>query len=113
MIYGYAMDTWQRDWGMFINGLGQYGNGDPGDIWSDGETLWVADTQDSMLYAYRLGTGERDSAKDFNTLAANHSTTWGVWSDGTTIWIGDNAKDEIYAYDLATGKRDPTASSTR
>ena len=107
MIYGYAMDTWQRDWGMFINGLGQYGNGDPGDIWSDGETLWVADTQDSMLYAYRLGTGERDSAKDFNTLTANHSTTWGVWSDGTTIWIGDNAKDEIYAYDLATGKRDP------
>ncbi len=107
MIYGYAMDTWQRDWGMFINGLGQDGNGDPGDIWSDGETLWVADKQDPMLYAYRLGTGERDSAKDFNTLAANHSTTWGVWSDGTTIWIGDNAKDEIYAYDLATGKRDP------
>ena len=107
MIYGYAMDTWQRDWGMFIHGLGQDGNGDPGDIWSDGETLWVADKQDPMLYAYRLGTGERDSAKDFNTLAANHSTTWGVWSDGTTIWIGDNAKDEIYAYDLATGKRDP------
>lgn len=44
-------------------------NADPQGIWSDGTTMWVGDSTDTKLYAYKLSlevgeTDHRDSNKD-------------------------------------------------
>ena len=61
-------------------------NDNPAGIWSDGTTMWVADsTQTQKIYAYRLSTTKaRDTGKDFNTLdaASNNDNPAGIWSDG-------------------------------
>ena len=36
-------------------------NADPTGLWSDGETIWVADSADARAYAYSLADGRRDS----------------------------------------------------
>lgn len=75
-------------------------------IWSDGETLWVAETKRSQVRAYDLDSGDRLSDKDFTTLAAagNHKP-WGIWSDGDTMWVADSSANKIFAYDLYTCER--------
>ena len=87
--------------------LGAAGNNNPVGIWSDGTTMWVADTDDDKIYAYDLATKARDASKDFNTLAgAGNNNPEGIWSDRTTMWVVDQADDKIYAYDMATKARD-------
>ncbi|MBC6426941.1 MAG: cadherin repeat domain-containing protein [Ekhidna sp.] len=89
-----------------INALTAAGNENPQDIWSDGITIWVSDSDDAKLYAYTLATGERDAAKDID-LAADNTSPIGLWSDGITIWVLDDSSDEkLYVYTLATGVRD-------
>ena len=67
--------------------------------WSDGDTIWLADTGNDKLYAYRLSTGSRDSDKDFNTLsAAGISYPNGIWSDGTTMWVVDQDDNKVYSF---------------
>ena len=76
-------------------------------IWSDGTTMWVADSADDKIYAYDLATGGRDPAQDIDTLdAAGNTRSRGIWSNGTTMWVADGGGDKIYAYDLAAGDRD-------
>ena len=76
----------------------------PRGIWSDGETIWVADNEDDKLYAYNLADGRRlASSSDFNTLkAAGNEQPRGLWSDGETMWVSDNGDDKIYAYNLSS-----------
>ena len=77
-----------------------------GGIWSDGETLWVADTEDDKLYAYELAGGARDESKDFDTLsAAGNQDPVGIWSDGETMWVADSEDDMIYAYRMSDRSR--------
>ena len=65
-------------------------NTNPEGIWSDGTTMWVADSFDDKIYAYSLATKARDSGKDFDTLAgAGNNFPEGIWSDGTTMWVAD------------------------
>ena len=45
-----------------------YSKTDPGGLWSDGTTMWVADWGDAKIYAYSMATKARESAKDFDTL---------------------------------------------
>ena len=81
----------------------------PVGIWSDGTTMWVADSPssfrvDDRIYAYDMTTKERDSAKDFDTLyAAGYRDIFGIWSDGTTMWVADYRYDKIYAYAVIPG----------
>ena len=90
-----------------FNGLSAAKNNHPVGIWSDGTTMWVADTADDKIYAYNLGTKARDAGKDFNTLAgAGNNNPEGIWSDGTTMWVVDQQDDKIYAYDMAAKARD-------
>ena len=49
-----------------FNTLVDAGNDLPQGIWSDDETMWVADFLDKKLYAYALSTKARDSAKDID-----------------------------------------------
>ena len=82
------------------------GNTGPEGIWSDGETMWVADWLDEKIYAYDMATKARVLGNDFNTLkAAGNAWPQGIWSDGTTMWVADWLEEKIYAYDMATKAR--------
>ena len=81
------------------------GNNEPYGIWSDGETIWAADWEDSVLYAYSLATGAGDADRDIDLAVGNDSLT-DIWSDGTTMWVADSGNDKLHAYVLATGVRD-------
>ena len=107
-IYAYDLSTTDRNPARDFNTLKEAGNTSPKDIWSDGATMWVADTDRDKILAYDMVTKARDPAKDFDTLtAAGNTSPRGLWSDGTTLWVGDYADDKLYAYDMATRARDP------
>ena len=105
-IYAYKMSDKSRDISKDFNKgsnplLQDAGNTSPGDLWSDGVTMWVAnsDTNSAKIYAYKL-TGEcRESGNDFNSLqvVGNHSPS-GLWSDGSTMWVLDGDDKKLYAY---------------
>ena len=90
----------------FNNLMAASNNGARG-VWSDGATMWVADSGDDKLYAYNLSTKARDSARDFNTLdTARNNDPYGIWSDGAIMWVADIGDDKMYAYNLSTKARD-------
>ena len=86
-------------------------NHDAEGIWSDGQTMWVADQNDDRVYAYRMSDGARAGPQneEFHLAGSgsfggqDHAT--GIWSDGATIWIADHDDDHIYAYRLSGGAR--------
>ena len=83
-------------------------NSTPRGIWSNSETLWVADSGTQTVFAYTLSTGARDvdsMAKEFKLDSANDNPR-GMWSDGTTLWVADESEEQIYAYTLSTGDPD-------
>ena len=80
-------------------------NNNPAGLWSDGTTMWVADSGSDKLYAYTLASGARDTTKEFNLDSGNNDPT-GLWSNGTTMWVADSRDEKLYAYTLATGARD-------
>ncbi len=83
------------------------GNNNPEGIWSDGTTMWVADTDDDKIYAYDLNTKARDSDKDFDTLDdADNDRPTGIWSNGVTMWATEYDDGKIYAYQVSDKARD-------
>ena len=86
----------------------------PGDIWSDGETMWVSGYY-SRVYAYNMATRARDTSKEFGVpdvgkrpfLRIHTGTPGGLWSDGTTMWVEDIYHRKVYAFDLQTKARLP------
>ena len=91
----------------FGDALSDAGNDDPADIWSNGTTMWVLDTVDKKIYAYKMSDKSRDSSKDFDTLdAAGNDDPAGIWSDGTTMWVTDTGDDKFYAYKMSDKSRD-------
>ena len=108
-IFAYNVSTKARDPSKDFHTLEAAGNTSPKDIWSDGATMWVADTDRDLILAYNLSTRTRDPSKDFDTLeAAGNTSPRGLWSDGVTMWVGDYADDKLYAYDMATKARGPS-----
>ena len=81
-------------------------NGASRGVWSDGTTLWVADSEADKIFAYDLTSGGRDAARDIDTIATGNTQSRGIWSDGTTMWVADGSRDKVFAYDLASGARD-------
>ena len=77
--------------------------------WSDGEAAWVLDNPDGAgdaVYAYDLGSGERDPEREF-ALAETNRAPRGIWSDTETAWVSDSGRERLFAYDLDSGERDP------
>ena len=72
-------------------------------IWSDGETIWIADSGQDQLFAYNLASGERLEARDIE-LAERNRDPRGIWSDGETLFVLDSVKDALFVYDLETGE---------
>ena len=81
-------------------------NTTPGELWSDGTTLWVADWGAAKVFAYSMLTGSRNTARDIPLDTAN-TVPMGLWSDGTTLWVADYLSRTLYAYTLADRSRDP------
>ena len=107
-IYAYSLETglraeakeiglWDRN---AINLLGE-GNAAPQGIWSNGQTMWVADEYDQMLYAYSMNTNERLPHKEITALEdTGIRDARGIWSDGETMWVADARDDKIYSYSM-------------
>ena len=77
-------------------------NSSPSGIWSDGETVWVADLADARLYAYSREDGARQPEKDIVT----EPSPMGLWSDGETLWVA-RLGGGLRAHRLANGARLP------
>ena len=80
----------------------------PGGIWSDGETIWVTDSSDDKLYAYRMNPGEsdhgkRDAGKEFELTGPRNNFPVAIWSDGTTVWVADYIVEKLFAYRMNRG----------
>ena len=88
--------------------LERSGNESPRGIWSDRETIWVADSSDAKIYAYNFSNGSRKEQGDFNSLKeAGNESPHGIWSDGSTMWVADSGDGKVYAYDMQSKERDP------
>ena len=53
-LYAFNLASKNRDPAKDVDTLDAAGNNRPQGLWSDGTTLWVADSDDNRLYAYRL-----------------------------------------------------------
>ncbi len=98
--------TWNQ--AADFNTLADASNRVPRGIWSDGETMWVADIRygNEKIYAYDMATKARVSSRDFDNLtAAGNTLPFGIWSDGEIMWVADLFDEKIYAYDMATKAR--------
>ena len=77
-------------------------------MWSNGDTLWVADFTGWVL-AYRLSDGVREPDRDLDTSilreAGNRNPT-GLWSNGTVMWVADGRESRVFAYRLDDGARE-------
>ena len=83
------------------------GNDWPTGLWSDGETLWIAENgqgADDEVYAYDRASGERLTEREFD-LAETNRAPRGFWSDGETVWVSDSGRERLFAYRLADGER--------
>ena len=81
-------------------------NDEPRGIWSDDETVWVADDSDNEIYAYHRASGSRADGMDFALGAAGNTDPRGIWSDGTTMFVVDDGGRKVYAYELSDRSRD-------
>ena len=91
-------------------------NHDARGIWSDGETMWVADWDDEKLYAYDLFDKDRDAGKDIPLSGGNYPpASQGIWSDGETMWVVNRDPSELmlYAYNLTPGGSFGSRDSTK
>ena len=60
----------------------------PTAVWSDGDTMWVADRDAGKLVAYALADGARRESRDIE-LGADNAAPAGLWGDGLTVWVSD------------------------
>lgn len=72
-------------------------NSAPAGVWSDGETIWVADSDDLKVYAYDLGDRTRKADDDFD-LQQTNADPRAIWSDGEILWVLDFEKRYVFAY---------------
>ena len=106
-LYAYYMDPTPNQVGeVILHEIIQLhsNNADPVGTWSDGDTIWVSDSDDDKLYAYDLSAKSRKSGEDISLHSQNVDSA-GIWSDGKTIWVFDTNDKHAYAYNLSDGSR--------
>ena len=108
-LYAYALDQDPNEQQLLQSGLSIHldsDNSNPAGAWSDGDTIWVSDSEDDKLYAYDLTGKQRQSAKDITLVNAN-ADPGGIWGNGQTIWVLDVVDKHVYAYSRGQGARRP------
>ena len=86
-------------------------NSAPAGMWSDGTTLWVADTgSGAPLYRYSLT--DRNAAATTVVTTGSSGGNRDVWSDGTTLWVAPHGTGScsgggscVLAYDMSGRRR--------
>ena len=96
-IFAYDRSTGSRDGDKDFNTLNAAGNNTPARIWSDAETMFVLDSDDAKVYAYKMSDKSHDESKDI-TVAADNGSPRGIWGNHETIWVSDTSDDKLYAY---------------
>ncbi|WP_419932268.1 cadherin-like beta sandwich domain-containing protein [Candidatus Poriferisodalis sp.] len=86
--------------------IAEIANPHPEGIWSDGTTMWIADSDFNRVVIIDLATGSYQSTK-IRGVGRRHgnSNPRDVWSDGDVMWILDDEDDRIYAYDIDDADR--------
>ena len=108
-IFAYDRSDGDYDSTLDFETLHGAGNVNLEGIWSDGTTMYVADSDDNKVYAYKMLDQTRDSGKDFN-LHANNDRPRGITGYGGTLWVVQSAVgingNRIFAYKLNPGQSD-------
>ena len=79
----------------------------PRGVWSNGTTMFVADSDDDNVFAYKHSDESQDSGKNLALSSANDNPS-GMWFDGRILWVVDDSDDIIYPYDLPGAQPDNT-----
>ena len=79
----------------------------PRGLWSDGTTMFVADSEDDKVFAFKLSDESQDSDKNI-LLDSPNDDAWGLWFDGRVLWVADIVDDVLYVYDLPGAQPDNT-----
>ena len=79
----------------------------PRGVWSNGTTMFVADSDDDNVFAYKHSDESQDSGKNLALSSANDNPN-GMWFDGRILWVVDDSGDIIYPYDLPGAQPDNT-----
>ena len=98
-----ASDAPAEEGGSEPKGFALVANSNPAGIWSDGETLWVAEFSEKTIHAYRLSDGEREAGRDIAPAKKNLLRA-GLWSDGETLWVTESFGDRVYVHALPGGE---------
>ena len=79
----------------------------PWGIWSNGTTMFVVDSADDNVFAYKHSDESQDSDKNITLDTANDDPN-GMWFDGRVLWVVDDSDDRLYAYNLPGANPDNT-----
>ena len=115
-IYAYRLSDGAHVPGEDFETLRKAGNHSPEGIWSDGQTMWVADADDGKIYAYDMESKEHDPRRDITAVAipdiVDNRPLAGIWSDGETMWVLDateeeerQGEDKLFAYEMTSKPR--------
>ena len=120
-IYAYRLSDGTRVRNQDFDTLLKAGNYSPEGIWSDGQTMWVADADDGKVYAYDMESKKRDPRRDITAVAipgiVDNGPLAGIWSNGETMWVLDatedgewQGEDKLFAYDMVSKPRNLDAT---
>ena len=110
-LYAYALSDGTRQDGTGSTVNKEFSlhadNVDPAGIWSEGTTIWVANSGNTQaspnkIFAYTLSGGASDTDKEF--VGNANWTPFGIWGQGTTMWvinhISASAGNRVEAYSI-------------
>ena len=78
---------------------------EPQGLWSDGTTMFVVDSGDDKVFAFKLSDESQDSAKNIE-LGSAITSPLGLWFDGRVLWVATPGR--LYVYDLPGAQPDNT-----
>ncbi len=99
-LYAYNRSDGSRDSSSDFDNLNTAGNNDVRGICSDGTTMFVADSGDDEIYAYRMSDTTRISTREVSLASANNSPQ-GLSCDRTHLWVAEDNDDltsKIFVY---------------
>ena len=99
-LYAYNRSDGSRDSSSDFDNLNTAGNNDVRGICSDGTTMFVADSGDDEIYAYRMSDTTRISTREVTLDSANNSPQ-GLSCDRTHLWVAEDNDDltsKIFVY---------------
>ena len=85
-LFAYKIETGERDTRREIDITNLPRRGYLVEIWSNGDTVWVASWLQTQVQAYSLANGDRRPELDL-TLAYNNRGPVGMWSDGQIMYV--------------------------